>query len=420
MSRIGQPEPRVHIPSPETTRAHSTNNAQPTPRVQPTSDTNTFTSTNTNNNNATVDTRVRSGLTRTVNAQPAPSSAHLQHSISQGTYAKRGRSGQSVSELQQMLNRSGIQPPLDTDGKFGPLTQQAVRDYQTQNNLRVDGIVGPETLGSLMGGQNPGGANGPRPVARPDRTQPNPAAPETQGPQGPQGPQAPGTEGFINGPGRVNSTFANSSAERVRQAEDILRSNGQWPPENGRAYAIQIDQDAPPASASRNDRSNFVRSYSGQTAVFRAENGRLVEQEGPLRSASHAGQFSSSLSPDVTGDGRGDVANIRPGVYHYNTRTNGRGRFNPRSNAEFANSARDYNQDGVIDGREAQGRHQATAIQIHAGNSSRPSSIGCQTLPPDDYNRFRQAIRGANTGGNSDFTYILVRRPNDQFGANPF
>ena len=34
---------------------------------------------------------------------------------------------------------------LDPDGKFGPLTQAAVREFQTYKGLTIDGIAGPET-----------------------------------------------------------------------------------------------------------------------------------------------------------------------------------------------------------------------------------------------------------------------------------
>jgi hypothetical protein len=39
--------------------------------------------------------------------------------------------------------------PTGADGKMGPLTRKAVTAYQQQNNLQVDGKIGPETLGSL-------------------------------------------------------------------------------------------------------------------------------------------------------------------------------------------------------------------------------------------------------------------------------
>ena len=58
-----------------------------------------------------------------------------------------GSSGAYVRQLQSALNKYGY--GLDVDGGFGPKTQAAVRDYQTQNHLRVDGVVGNETWGSL-------------------------------------------------------------------------------------------------------------------------------------------------------------------------------------------------------------------------------------------------------------------------------
>src|SRR5699024_4964341 len=47
------------------------------------------------------------------------------------------------------LNNNGAN--LAVDGVFGPLTDSAVKDYQRSNGLLVDGVVGPETRGSLNG-----------------------------------------------------------------------------------------------------------------------------------------------------------------------------------------------------------------------------------------------------------------------------
>lgn len=60
---------------------------------------------------------------------------------------KYGSSGNDVLELQKQLNSKGYS--LDEDGIFGSATQGAVRDYQTKNNLTVDGVVGDQTWGSL-------------------------------------------------------------------------------------------------------------------------------------------------------------------------------------------------------------------------------------------------------------------------------
>ena len=55
---------------------------------------------------------------------------------------RKGDKGQEVKRLQQRLSAS-------PDGKFGPKTDQAVREYQQKNKLIVDGVVGPQTLGHL-------------------------------------------------------------------------------------------------------------------------------------------------------------------------------------------------------------------------------------------------------------------------------
>lgn len=38
---------------------------------------------------------------------------------------------------------------IDADGKFGPGTEKAVKAYQSENGLKADGIVGPNTLAKL-------------------------------------------------------------------------------------------------------------------------------------------------------------------------------------------------------------------------------------------------------------------------------
>jgi len=55
-----------------------------------------------------------------------------------------------VRELQRLLWAAGY-PTGPIDGRYGPLTTQAVMGYQSDFGLRVDGIAGPETLASLKG-----------------------------------------------------------------------------------------------------------------------------------------------------------------------------------------------------------------------------------------------------------------------------
>ena len=59
-----------------------------------------------------------------------------------------GSSGASVKELQQTLNRLGYNVGA-ADGIFGNNTKNAVLQYQKDNGLTADGIVGANTWGSL-------------------------------------------------------------------------------------------------------------------------------------------------------------------------------------------------------------------------------------------------------------------------------
>ena len=67
---------------------------------------------------------------------------------------KRGSRGDDVERLQTMLNNAGYS--LDVDGIFGEKTQSAVRQYQRNQGLGVDGIVGTNTWGALTGGGSGG------------------------------------------------------------------------------------------------------------------------------------------------------------------------------------------------------------------------------------------------------------------------
>ena len=58
-----------------------------------------------------------------------------------------GSRGQDVRILQQAL-------ALHVDGIFGPVTEEAVKFFQTRKSLVADGIVGPNTWAVLDIGQS--------------------------------------------------------------------------------------------------------------------------------------------------------------------------------------------------------------------------------------------------------------------------
>ena len=61
---------------------------------------------------------------------------------------KEGSKGEAVKGLQNALNaKSSV--VLSVDGVFGSGTESAVKQFQSDNGLDVDGIVGPATWGAL-------------------------------------------------------------------------------------------------------------------------------------------------------------------------------------------------------------------------------------------------------------------------------
>jgi hypothetical protein len=76
-------------------------------------------------------------LPNTPSAAPAPSGKPALIE-----WLKRGSTGSNVVYLQKALN-------IKADGQFGPITERSVRQFQQQNGLFVDGIVGPITWGRL-------------------------------------------------------------------------------------------------------------------------------------------------------------------------------------------------------------------------------------------------------------------------------
>jgi peptidoglycan hydrolase-like protein with peptidoglycan-binding domain len=80
-------------------------------------------------------------------------------------YGSRGGSA-LVRALQRDLTRAGY-PPGGIDGLFGPLTRQAVVEFQAAHGLQVDGVAGPHTWTALSApvlvvtpgaGDRPGGS----------------------------------------------------------------------------------------------------------------------------------------------------------------------------------------------------------------------------------------------------------------------
>ena len=122
---------------------------------------------------------------------------------------RKGSKGSDVTELQKALNATGWYT-LDEDGSYGAKTEAAVKDYQQRSGLKVDGIVGTNTWGSLTSGQSASTSN-------------SAAAAQAE-------PQAP--------------TFSYTASDAVTQADAMLQQfmankPGEW---QGGAWADNLNE----------------------------------------------------------------------------------------------------------------------------------------------------------------------------------
>ncbi|MED1603619.1 peptidoglycan-binding protein [Alkalihalophilus marmarensis] len=82
---------------------------------------------------------------------PASTSSNTTVSASSAGILRVGSRGSAVTSLQQQLRDKGHFSSA-VDGVYGPLTQSAVRSFQSAMGLSVDGIAGPQTFNALSSG----------------------------------------------------------------------------------------------------------------------------------------------------------------------------------------------------------------------------------------------------------------------------
>lgn len=127
-----------------------------------------------------------------------------------------------------------------------------------------------------------------------------------------------------------------------------------------------------------------VAEYDDTGVLLSADRGPLV-----FSMSSHAYQVNSKLSPDVDGDGRGDVGTIRPGRYVLKDKRAGKYptfHVTMPDGSERIPCYRDTNHDGIIGHGEDNPAWTATAVLAHGGIDDPPDSphhfsIGCLCVP---------------------------------------
>jgi peptidoglycan hydrolase-like protein with peptidoglycan-binding domain len=88
------------------------------------------------------------------NTDPSAQSAYLPHSTASAPVLYPWDTGPAVARMQELLLAHGFS--LRLDGDFGWRTEVAVKQFQRQRGLKVDGVVGPDTWAMLIGTVQPG------------------------------------------------------------------------------------------------------------------------------------------------------------------------------------------------------------------------------------------------------------------------
>ncbi len=313
---------------------------------------------------------------------------------------RQGARGEDVRILQENLRAQGL--PIAVDGIFGPQTAGAVRSFQRSAGIAVDGIVGPQTRAALaeaplQDGFVRGGTGGraPTEAERAERTPGTRRAGELARDNPARVRGAARTIGGVP----VTHPPAGASVEaQFRHYERIVQAaGGQIRPGERHVLALRgLDLDGTVRSTTANGRMQdsivvLSRDNQGRPSVER------------LRGSTYPGQRASSASPDVTGDGRGDVGMIAEGRFraHPNGRYRGEHSWHVRTEGGSGRipGVRDTNQDGVHSPDEwAASRRRndrLTEILFHVGaGGDRVSSIGC--LNVERYDDFVRALGGRN------------------------
>lgn len=98
----------------------------------------------TSNHQPTVPTQPAPNQQQTTPSQPAPN----QQPATQQPTLKVGSRGQAVTNLQNALKQAGVFHTNPT-GYYGPITEKAIRDFQTRNGLTATGVADSATQAAL-------------------------------------------------------------------------------------------------------------------------------------------------------------------------------------------------------------------------------------------------------------------------------
>jgi peptidoglycan hydrolase-like protein with peptidoglycan-binding domain len=166
-----------------------------------------------------------------------------------------------VRSLQDKLRSAGFDPGR-SDGKFGPNTERALRDFQSARGLTVDGLAGRRTLAALNG---PDRMDTPRPAGN----RPAPSRPATSG-TGRTDANPPPSNTAANGTARID----NQPAGRGLATGTITVNGRSYQFNSGSRNLFSVPQGEYRVTAHRNSRSDAGFTRDGVGFSFQIEDAR--------------------------------------------------------------------------------------------------------------------------------------------------
>lgn len=216
----------------------------------------------------------------------------------------------------------------------------------------------------------------------------------------PAAPEAPPQAAPPAAPSRPQSA-ADVAALVMERGDDAARADLQAGQRVVVAVRADTDVRANP-NGQYDDRMMVVWQEGGQyrMAEFRGN----TEPSGQYRHDGARGDRGYGI--DMNGDGRPDLGRLIEGSYRYTQESGnflGNTYFRPDRTTPVE---RDSNGDGRFDGSDPNRIDQSgggRSFLIHTGGASNSWSAGCQTMPPQEYAAFLDAL-----GGQRSFSYVLV------------
>ena len=293
---------------------------------------------------------------------------------------ERGHKGNAVADTQNLLNQAGA--GLVQDGLYGPRTQSAVRQYQQSRGLTpANGIVDAETLSALRE---------QRPASHPEQDFSSTA------PNGNVGPQ-PGASAALPAAGQ------DMDAQYDSYQKIIEDNGGTFNTEPGAVNLLSFRRETNVYD------NEGAQAYDDVTMMIRInpETGEKEVKEYKSNTEPQ-GRYEGQYGVDANGDGRKDLGRIPYGHYEYETSSSSAHGNRVLRSTHDINADRDTNHDGNFDSSDGPGASAGTSMLFHAGGNNTTGSAGCQTMPPEEYNRFWQDLNAHGNPGKIGYTIVQL------------